>query len=1033
MKIKKNAFNEVILSGSNRKNDLEKAQIRRTQALAKDLLFFMLACVISVLILPNTGTAATLNLTESSPGVAISPSVSIGGNDRWVAWLEYTFEGIDNESAAIKAQHFGTSGSVEGPLTVASGRVMTPLALTVDSETAWFFWIEVDTHSSQLRARRREGASWTASVTISTNRAAYPSATLDQNGNPWVAWESYSGTDAEIYVSNWNGTNFTTPALVSQPAVPAYSPVIETDTEGGIWAAWQAKVGSNFEILIRRFMGGLWGDVWQVTAPLDGDGDFLGMHVMPTLSHGTDGKVWVAWVAKGLDVRAPGKPPHLHGWVIDRRIQLCQVQPDGTVSMISQVPVPIDAFADPELDRKNLGPEWPLGTTDVTSQVSVPIETFVDPELDRKYRGPDRPVLLVAHNKVMVYYRLLINDLLRIRPIHWRAWMQFMDQESGLWLSMPFDIAEGGETIGEPDAPAVADTGTGFIAVWQKGAAPDSYPDGFSDPVSDISMNEVLDSVLGAASVPGEALQKYDAPLLLDMPRPRRTISQNGNTYQLFHGTLHSHSVNSNCAHDRDDLLRENYRRARDLVGLDFYSIGDHGHQMSHFDWFFNRIRCDLNEGVRGMTTFLGSEYTNSDYGHQILIHNSCDGRLFSRRSQTTPESLWSALSASHTIAIPHHTAEARDFLDYDLRHFNANFNRLYEIYQARGSYECYDCIGGFPEPWPSADDPFYYNKAPDPANGVGYFQDALAKGMRMGVNASPDHTGMWGITGVYAASGSQDDIFDALTARRTYGVSNAAARMIVDFRSDGHIMGEEYELAEGCPVFSGYVRTDYTNPMTGLPAQIDEIKIYRVTDTAPGENGEVFKIEPGTNEVSFTFHDTACPGSGSAAYYLRAIQTDVYGVDQQRPSVAWTSPIFVTWKSSDFHLYTPVTPCRIVDTRLAGGAIPAWGIRSYNVRGAVDSQGGNPVGCPSPKGEPRAVYINVTVVPQGNGHIVAYPAGSTAPNTSVVNYRRYDQNIANSATIKTCFNCAEDINIQAAFGSAHLVIDVLGYYYSMP
>jgi hypothetical protein len=292
----------------------------------------------------------------------------------------------------------------------------------------------------------------------------------------------------------------------------------------------------------------------------------------------------------------------------------------------------------------------------------------------------------------------------------------------------------------------------------------------------------------------------------------------------------------------------------------------------------------------------------------------------------------------------------------------------------------------------------------------------------------------MWGITGVYAASGSQNDIFEALTARRTYGVSNAAARMTMDFRGDGHIMGEEYELAEGCPTFSGYVRTDYINPSTGQPGRINEVKIYRVTDVAPGEHGELFKLEPGTNEVEFTFYDADCPGSGSAAYYLRATQTDVYGVDQlRRPSVAWTSPIFVSWRSGGANLYTSVTPCRIVDTRLAGGAITAGGVRSYDVWGAVGSQGGNPAGCPSPEGEPLGVHINVTAVPLGNGHIVAYSAGSTAPNSSLVNYRAGVQNVANAASIRTCFNCAKDINIKVAYGAAHVVIDVLGYYYPIP
>ena len=130
---------------------------------------------------------------------------------------------------------------------------------------------------------------------------------------------------------------------------------------------------------------------------------------------------------------------------------------------------------------------------------------------------------------------------------------------------------------------------------------------------------------------------------------------------------------------------------------------------------------------------------------------------------------------------------------------------------------------------------------------------------------------------------------------------------------------------------------------------------------------------------------------------------------------------------------YTPVTPCRVVDTRIAGGAISAGGIRSYDVRGAVASQGGNSAGCLSPKGEPRAVNVNVTSVPEGDGWITAYPYGSIAPTASIVNYRSDAQNVANSGTIKTCFNCEKDINIQSGGGITHVIIDVLGYYYPTP
>jgi hypothetical protein len=128
------------------------------------------------------------------------------------------------------------------------------------------------------------------------------------------------------------------------------------------------------------------------------------------------------------------------------------------------------------------------------------------------------------------------------------------------------------------------------------------------------------------------------------------------------------------------------------------------------------------------------------------------------------------------------------------------------------------------------------------------------------------------------------------------------------------------------------------------------------------------------------------------------------------------------------------VQPCRIVDTRLAGGAIPPDGIRSYNVYGAVASQGGNSAGCPSPAGEPLAVALNVTAVPvAGRGNIVAYPFGSVPPNASLVNWQAGVQNVANSGTVKTCFNCTKDINIKSRVGTVHVVIDVLGYYHAKP
>ena len=142
---------------------------------------------------------------------------------------------------------------------------------------------------------------------------------------------------------------------------------------------------------------------------------------------------------------------------------------------------------------------------------------------------------------------------------------------------------------------------------------------------------------------------------------------------------------------------------------------------------------------------------------------------------------------------------------------------------------------------------------------------------------------------------------------------------------------------------------------------------------------------------------------------------------------------------AQDF-VFTPVDPCRIFDSRQPGpvsGQFAPFETRDLFVFGTSDisDQGGNPAGCPSPLGEPSAVHINVTAIPRSrSGHITVFPANMSPPNSSLVNYKAWGQNIANAATIKTFVqDDSEDISVLNAFGYAHIVIDVMGYYFPLP
>ena len=132
---------------------------------------------------------------------------------------------------------------------------------------------------------------------------------------------------------------------------------------------------------------------------------------------------------------------------------------------------------------------------------------------------------------------------------------------------------------------------------------------------------------------------------------------------------------------------------------------------------------------------------------------------------------------------------------------------------------------------------------------------------------------------------------------------------------------------------------------------------------------------------------------------------------------------------------YTPVDPCRIVDTRkTSAGIIDGSTQRDFRVFGSggtISAQGGDPGGCPSPDGEPLAAHINMVAVdPTGKGNLQAFPVGAGTGTGLSVNYNTIDTNLANAGTVKAITGTGPDITVASNYSSAHTVIDVLGYYY---
>ena len=129
--------------------------------------------------------------------------------------------------------------------------------------------------------------------------------------------------------------------------------------------------------------------------------------------------------------------------------------------------------------------------------------------------------------------------------------------------------------------------------------------------------------------------------------------------------------------------------------------------------------------------------------------------------------------------------------------------------------------------------------------------------------------------------------------------------------------------------------------------------------------------------------------------------------------------------------VYTPVTPCRIIDTRLPTPAIlgPNNGRQFGIVSTDYSAQGGQAASCGIPANV-SAVAINVVSTGQtGIGNLKIVETWGGLPNASFLNYQQ-GVNLANAGISKVAFvSSTEGLYIHSTNSASHAVVDIMGYF----
>jgi len=267
--------------------------------------------------------------------------------------------------------------------------------------------------------------------------------------------------------------------------------------------------------------------------------------------------------------------------------------------------------------------------------------------------------------------------------------------------------------------------------------------------------------------------------------------------YNLYYGEMHGHSNLSDGSPDIDSY----WRNIRDNAKLDFGVLSDHDHggvgndELWKGKWDIIRTKAKEYYEPGKFTTLLAYERDSYPwYNNLVVYYDGHDGEMLRgvRDGEFMERELRAALARGDILLCPHDTyslSSGTDFLAMDV----GCMTPLIEVISRGDSAEYFD-------------HPIFGGSCCE----GGTWQDALRRGARMGcIGGSDDHdckNGLTapelgfprmhpGITGVWTAKNTVEGIFSALKARRCYGFMGG--RMKIDFRINGHWMGEEFRLPE--------------------------------------------------------------------------------------------------------------------------------------------------------------------------------------------------------------------------------------------
>ncbi len=765
-------------------------------------------------------------------------------------------------------------------------------AVAIDGEgRVWVVWSANNRGNFDLYARYRgRSGTWSSEMRLTQDPGPdlNPVAATDSSGAVWVAWQGWRKDNFDVLVARQRGDEFGRKERVSTSPASDWDPQIAAGVDGEVAVVWDTYDKGDYDVYLRRlkFAGKI---AMEAPLPVAASQRF---EARASVSYGMGGRLFVAYEESfpgwGKDFGAYETTGS--GLYQGNTVRVTVLQGNeyfATADRLDEV-LRATAAAPPSLT--------PRAAAKKAARTAQPaaIASTGQPNPELAKNRPPNGVPYPPGGQLSSYPRLAADAqgvvFLAYRaaaatraPLGW-VWFENVAYFDGREWTGPIFLPGSDNLL--DNRPALAASGRGDLVVvgstdhrFSTAQVSAGQLAGRQEQVNnDLVLAELpTGAVARQAELQALAAEKPEPPAddvraeqeQVAMLRSYRTMHTT-EKYQLLRGEFHRHTEISGDG-SRDGALIDAWRYMVDAAYMDWIGCCDHdnGGGREYTWWLTQKLTDAFYVPGRFVPMFSYERSVRYPEGHRNVILAQRGVRPLPRLPKMPDESAPSPAPDTQMLyeylrkfdgIVAMHTSGTD--MGTDWRDNDPKVEPVVEIYQ--GDRQNYEIPDG-----PRT------NTAGDSIGGwrpLGFVSLALAKGHRLGFQASSDHISThMSYCNLWVTEPTRAGVLEAFKKRRIYGATD---NILAEVTAHGHFMGEEFAV-KGPPT----IRVKLVGTAGFHRVHIIKDGKYAYTGDPSGyANPRV---------LDFAWVDNEAKPGTTSYYYVRGEQVD--------GEIVWVSPMWIT------------------------------------------------------------------------------------------------------------------------------------------